>query len=157
MKNKLIILGGDEDNNKIKSTFERAKVSDVILIIGSLSEKFTSEAMVLNCSIEPKDDIGLAHKFNIFWSENSDLINYSHLNNKGAEIFTKLFLKEIHRILKPSGKVFISTPNKEKTIAKNPWHYKEFSLTELENMMPYERDLYFGMLIDFIEQPNENK
>lgn len=81
MKNKLIILGGDEDNNKIKSTFERAKVSDVILIIGSLSEKFTSEAMVLNCSIEPKDDIGLAHKFNIFWSENSDLINYSHLNN----------------------------------------------------------------------------
>lgn len=46
----------------------------------------------------------------------------------------KLFLKEIHRILKPSGKVFISTPNKEKTIAKNPWHYKEFSLTELENL-----------------------
>ena len=35
-------------------------------------------------------------------------------------------------------------------------HHK-YSITELENMMPYERDLYFGMLIDFIEQQNEKK
>ena len=33
-------------------------------------------------------------------------------------------------------------------------HHK-YSITELENMMPYERDLYFGMLIDWIEQQNE--
>ena len=35
-------------------------------------------------------------------------------------------------------------------------HHK-YSITELENMMPYERDLYFGMLIEFIEQQNEKK
>lgn len=35
-------------------------------------------------------------------------------------------------------------------------HHK-YSITELENMMPYERDLYFGMLIDFIEKQNEKK
>jgi hypothetical protein len=33
-------------------------------------------------------------------------------------------------------------------------HHK-YSITELENMMPYERDLYFGMLLDFIEKQNE--
>lgn len=35
-------------------------------------------------------------------------------------------------------------------------HHK-YSITELENMMPYERDLYFGMLVDYIEQQKENQ
>lgn len=34
-------------------------------------------------------------------------------------------------------------------------HHK-YSITELESMMPYERDLYFGMLIDYLEQQKEN-
>ena len=34
-------------------------------------------------------------------------------------------------------------------------HHK-YSITEIENMLPYERDLYFSMLSDFLEKQNEN-
>ena len=33
-------------------------------------------------------------------------------------------------------------------------HHK-YSITEIENMIPYERDLYVDMLMDFLEQQRE--
>ena len=33
-------------------------------------------------------------------------------------------------------------------------HHK-YSLAELENMLPWERDIYVGMLINYIEEENE--
>ena len=33
-------------------------------------------------------------------------------------------------------------------------HHK-YSLTELENMMPWEREIYMGLLKDWIEKENE--
>ena len=33
-------------------------------------------------------------------------------------------------------------------------HHK-YSLTELENMLPWERDIYISMLIQYIEQENQ--
>jgi hypothetical protein len=33
-------------------------------------------------------------------------------------------------------------------------HHK-YSLTELENMIPWERDVYVGMLVQYIEEENE--
>ena len=33
-------------------------------------------------------------------------------------------------------------------------HHK-YSLTELENMMPWEREIYVSLLIDYIKQENE--
>ena len=33
-------------------------------------------------------------------------------------------------------------------------HHK-YSLTELENMIPWERDIYVSMLIQYIEEENE--
>ena len=33
-------------------------------------------------------------------------------------------------------------------------HHK-YSLTELENMMPWERDIYIGLLMEFIKEQNE--
>ena len=33
-------------------------------------------------------------------------------------------------------------------------HHK-YSLTELENMMPWERDIYLGLLEKFIKEENE--
>jgi hypothetical protein len=32
-------------------------------------------------------------------------------------------------------------------------HHK-YSLTELENMIPWERDVYVGMLIQYVEEEN---
>lgn len=45
-----------------------------------------------------------------------------------------LYLQEIRRVLKPSGKAYISTPNALKTIARNPWHYKEYTFESLSNL-----------------------
>ncbi|WP_081979175.1 class I SAM-dependent methyltransferase [Lacinutrix jangbogonensis] len=47
----------------------------------------------------------------------------------------KCFIKEIYRILKPNGKAYITTPNATKTIARNPWHYKEYNFTEITNLI----------------------
>jgi len=47
----------------------------------------------------------------------------------------KLFIQEIHRILKPDGKAFITTPNSLKTVARNPWHYKEYNYSEINNLI----------------------
>ena len=33
-------------------------------------------------------------------------------------------------------------------------HHK-YSLTELDNMMPWEREIYVAMLTDYIEEENE--
>jgi hypothetical protein len=33
-------------------------------------------------------------------------------------------------------------------------HHK-YSLTEIENMMPWEREIYVSLLIDYIKQENE--
>lgn len=33
-------------------------------------------------------------------------------------------------------------------------HHK-YSLTELENMLPWERDIYIAMLIQYLEEENE--
>tara|TARA_Y100000593_G_C4063814_1_gene215749 strand:+ start:360 stop:497 length:138 start_codon:yes stop_codon:yes gene_type:complete len=33
-------------------------------------------------------------------------------------------------------------------------HYS-YSLTELENMMPWERDIYVGLLLEWVEKENE--
>ena len=33
--------------------------------------------------------------------------------------------------------------------------YHKWSLTELENMMPWEREIYVGLLIQYIEEENE--
>jgi len=34
-------------------------------------------------------------------------------------------------------------------------HHHKYSLTELENMIPWERDIYVTMLIQYIEDENE--
>jgi hypothetical protein len=37
----------------------------------------------------------------------------------------------------------------------NLMQHHKYSLTELENMIPWERDIYVNMLIQFIEEENE--
>lgn len=44
------------------------------------------------------------------------------------------FVKEIHRVLKPGGKMIITTPNKSMSITRNPWHIREYEIDELKSM-----------------------
>jgi len=46
-----------------------------------------------------------------------------------------LFLSELNRILKPGGTLYLTTPNINKTIAPNPWHFREYSFEELKKLI----------------------
>lgn len=39
----------------------------------------------------------------------------------------KTLLKEIHRVLAPSGKLYLTTPNVETTLTRNPYHIREYT------------------------------
>jgi SAM-dependent methyltransferase len=46
----------------------------------------------------------------------------------------RLFLEEIHRVLKPGGTAIISTPNSRHTLSRNPWHIREYRAKELQDL-----------------------
>jgi ubiquinone/menaquinone biosynthesis C-methylase UbiE len=54
----------------------------------------------------------------------------------------QLFVKEIHRVLKPGGKVIITTPNIKLSLTRNPWHVREYTADGLARLM----DNYFNKL-----------
>jgi len=35
--------------------------------------------------------------------------------------------------------------------------HHNYSLTEIENMLPWERDIYVGMLIDYLEKKKQRE
>lgn len=45
-----------------------------------------------------------------------------------------LFLKEIHRVLKPGGIALVSTPNRKMSLSRNPWHIREYLANELKDL-----------------------
>lgn len=45
-----------------------------------------------------------------------------------------LFLKEIHRMLKPGGIALLTTPNRPYSLSRNPWHIREYTADELTNL-----------------------
>ena len=44
----------------------------------------------------------------------------------------KLFLQEIHRVLKPGGMALLTTPNRKMSLSRNPWHVREYLPNELK-------------------------
>jgi SAM-dependent methyltransferase len=45
------------------------------------------------------------------------------------------FLQEAHRVLKPGGKLFLTTVNKDYSLSRNPWHVREYKTSELRGLM----------------------
>ena len=45
------------------------------------------------------------------------------------------FIKEIHRVLKPGGKLIITTPNIKMSITRNPWHIREYTVEQLLQLL----------------------
>jgi len=55
------------------------------------------------------------------------------------------FLKEIVRVLKPGAQAVIATPNKKKSLTRNPWHVREYTANELEILLKkYFSHVTFG-------------
>ena len=46
-----------------------------------------------------------------------------------------LFVKEIHRVLKPGGKAIITTPNIKLSLTRNPWHVREYTAKQMTSLM----------------------
>ena len=47
----------------------------------------------------------------------------------------KFFVDEIFRVLKNKGKLIVTTPNKKMSLTRNPWHVREYTVSELENLL----------------------
>ncbi len=45
-----------------------------------------------------------------------------------------LFLKELHRVLKPGGIALVTTPNRKMSLTRNPWHVREYLAAELKQL-----------------------
>lgn len=45
------------------------------------------------------------------------------------------FVSEIHRVLKPGGKFIVTTPNIKMSITRNPWHIREYTIAELDQLL----------------------
>lgn len=45
------------------------------------------------------------------------------------------FVKEIHRVLKPGGKLIVTTPNRIMSLSRNPWHIREYKPHELTALL----------------------
>ena len=54
----------------------------------------------------------------------------------------KKFLAEAHRVLKPGGKIILTTVNKKFSLSRNPWHVREYHTLELKNLM----ESYFSIV-----------
>jgi len=47
----------------------------------------------------------------------------------------ELFLKEIKRVLKPGGKLIMTTPNILMSLTRNPWHIREYTPDQMGNIV----------------------
>ncbi len=45
------------------------------------------------------------------------------------------FLKEINRVLKKGGKLIVTTPNKTMSLTRNPWHVREYTVKEFDDLV----------------------
>ncbi len=52
-----------------------------------------------------------------------------HINNDSR------FLEEIYRVLKPGGKLYLTTPNRLTSLTRNPWHVREYTCNELMDLV----------------------
>lgn len=54
----------------------------------------------------------------------------------------EMFLQEIHRVLKPGGKLILTTPNSMMSLTRNPWHTREYTPEQMREVLKSSFDNY---------------
>ena len=54
----------------------------------------------------------------------------------------EMFLQEIHRVLKPGGKLILTTPNSMMSLTRNPWHTREYTPEQMGEVLKSSFDNY---------------
>lgn len=49
--------------------------------------------------------------------------------------YDETFVKDIYRVLKPGGKLILTTPNKKMSLTRNPWHEREYTAETMHNII----------------------
>ncbi len=47
----------------------------------------------------------------------------------------RFFLEEVHRVLKPGGKLILTTPNRSMSLTRNPWHVREYKPDQMKTLI----------------------
>ncbi len=47
----------------------------------------------------------------------------------------KALVAEVYRVLKPGGKFIVSTPNIKTSLTRNPWHIREYTIEEFDQLL----------------------
>ena len=75
----------------------------------------------------------------------------------------KMFLQEIYRVLKPGGKVILTTPNSLMSLTRNPWHTREYTPEQMGEVLKnsfndYELKGVFGndKVMDYYNKNKES-
>ncbi|MEG1610987.1 MAG: class I SAM-dependent methyltransferase [Alistipes sp.] len=48
------------------------------------------------------------------------------------------FVREIRRVLRPGGRLIVTTPNAPMSLTRNPWHVREYTADQLYNLLKCE-------------------
>lgn len=48
------------------------------------------------------------------------------------------FVREVSRVLRPGGRFILTTPNAPMSLTRNPWHVREYTAAELQNLLGCE-------------------
>ena len=91
--------------------------------IAILKNKYP-EARLIQSKVPPLSDIEDNYFDNIILFQVIEHIKNDHL-----------LISELYRVLKPGGKAFLTTPNASKTLARNPWHFKEYTFEDLKHLI----------------------
>lgn len=91
-------------------------------ILKKLSEKY-SKATFIPSSVPPLTSIA-NNEFDV-------VVSFQVIEHIKKDRF---FLEEIKRVLKPGGIAFLTTPNRKKTLTRNPWHIREYIANELRTL-----------------------
>jgi len=126
------------------------------LVSGSILEIGSGQGYGINIIAEKADRYVAIDKFatNIIQPKNAPKIEFLNINvpplsglDDNSFDFVVSFqviehikkdkelVKEVHRVLKPGGKYIVSTPNIKTSLTRNPWHIREYTVEQFEQLL----------------------